>query len=137
MIWPYATAGIALALFLPTRLNILTLGDDVATGLGVHVERTRLFLIAIAALLAASAVSVVGLLGFVGLIVPHIARGMVGPDNRILFPASLALGAAIVIACDTVGRLVLDPVEIPVGIIMALLGAPFFLFLLRGKGARR
>jgi iron complex transport system permease protein len=133
IIWPYATTAFVVAAFLPTRLNILTLGDDVATGLGLQVERTRLVLIAVAALLAASAVSVVGLLGFVGLIVPHIARKLVGPDNRILFPASLACGASIVVLCDTIGRTVLDPVELPVGIIMALIGAPFFLFLLRER----
>ena len=84
-------------------------------------------------LLAAGAVSVVGLLGFVGLIVPHIARKLVGPDNRVLFPASMACGATIVVLCDTIGRTVLDPVEIPVGIIMAFVGAPFFLFLLRER----
>jgi iron complex transport system permease protein len=133
IIWPYAALGIFTAAFLPTRLNILTLGDDIATGLGLHVEKTRLIFIAVASLLAASAVSVVGLLGFVGLIVPHIARRLVGPDNRTLFPASLACGATIVILCDTIGRVVLDPVEIPVGIIMALVGAPFFLFLLRER----
>ncbi len=133
MIWPYALAAISISIFLPTRLNILSLGDDAATGLGVHVERTRLILIAVAALLAASAVSVVGLLGFVGLIVPHMCRKLVGPDNRILFPASLFCGAIIVIICDTIGRVLLDPIEIPVGIIMALIGAPFFLFLLKER----
>jgi len=133
MLWPYALAGIGTALFCPTRLNILTLGDDVATGLGLHVERTRFLLIAVASLTAAAAVSVVGLLGFVGLVVPHIARKLVGPDNRILFPASLIIGATIVIACDTVGRTILDPVELPAGIIMSLIGAPFFLFLLRDR----
>ncbi len=133
MLWPYAAAGITAALLCPTRLNILTLGDDVATGLGLHVEHTRFLLIAVASLLAAAAVSVVGLLGFVGLIIPHITRRLVGPDNRILFPAALVGGATIVIACDTVGRTILDPVELPAGIIMALIGAPFFLFLLRDR----
>lgn len=137
IIWPYALAGIAASFFLSNRLNILTLGDEVATGLGLRVETTRMMLIAVASLLAASAVSVVGLLGFVGLIVPHIARKLVGPDNRILFPASMACGAVLVILCDTVGRTVFDPVEIPVGIIMALIGAPFFLFLLRERRSGR
>lgn len=133
MIWPYAVVGITGALFLPVKLNILALGDEVATGLGIRVERTRVLLIAVAALLAASAVSVVGLLGFVGLIVPHMVRRIVGPDNRVVFPASLACGAAMVIIGDTVGRMIFDPVEIPVGIIMALIGAPFFLFLIRKR----
>ncbi len=136
-LWPYTLVGIGASFFLSNRLNILTLGDEVATGLGLRVETTRMMLIAVASLLAASAVSVVGLLGFVGLIVPHIARRLVGPDNRILFPASMACGAVIVVLCDTVGRTVFDPVEIPVGIIMALIGAPFFLFLLRERRAQR
>ncbi len=84
-----------------------------------------------AALLAASAVSVAGLLGFVGLIAPHIVRMMIGADNRFLLPASALFGAFLVVSCDTVGRIVMEPSELPVGIIMALLGPPFFLWLLR------
>lgn len=134
MLWPYAILGVIMTLLFPQRLNILMLGDEVATGLGINVERTRLLFIAIAALLAGSAVSVVGLLGFVGLIVPHTARLIIGSDYRYLFPATAILGSAVVMLCDTIARLVLDPVEIPVGIIMALLGAPFFLYLLRERG---
>jgi iron complex transport system permease protein len=95
----------------------------------------RLAFIALAALLAASAVSVAGLLGFVGLLVPHSARLIVGSDSRYLFPASGLLGAALLMVCDTAARTVVSPIELPVGIIMAFLGAPFFLVLLRG--ARR
>lgn len=113
------------------KLNILALGDEVAIGLGLKVERVRFLLIATAALLAASAVSVAGLLGFVGLIAPHIMRMMMGSDNRFLLPASALFGALMVVSCDTIGRLVLDPSELPVGIIMALMGPPFFLWLLR------
>ncbi|MDD7751510.1 MAG: iron ABC transporter permease, partial [bacterium] len=113
------------------KLNILALGDEVAIGLGLKVERVRFLLIAAAALLAASAVSVAGLLGFVGLIAPHIMRMMMGSDNRFLLPASALFGALMVVSCDTIGRLVLDPSELPVGIIMALMGPPFFLWLLR------
>lgn len=113
------------------KLNILALGDEVAIGLGLKVERVRFLLIATAALLAASAVSVAGLLGFVGLIAPHIMRMMIGSDNRFLLPASALFGALMVVTCDTIGRLVLDPSELPVGIIMALMGPPFFLWLLR------
>ena len=86
---------------------------------------------ALAALLAASAVSVVGLLGFVGLIVPHTARLLVGSDYRVLLPATLLLGAGTVTFCDTIARTIVAPVELPVGIIMAVMGAPFFLYLLR------
>lgn len=131
LLWPYTLAGLLLALPAARHLNVLQLGDELARGLGLHVERTRLFLTAVAALLAASAVSVVGLLGFVGLIVPHIARLMIGSDYRFLLPSSVLLGAAVVMFSDTFARTVFAPVELPVGIIMAALGAPFFLFLLR------
>lgn len=132
LLWPYTLAGFALAVISARKLNVLMLGDDIATSLGVCVERTRLFFIAISSLLAASAVSIVGLLGFVGLIVPHMSRLIIGSDHKYLFPASALFGAALLMFCDTVARVVMDPVEIPVGIIMAFLGAPFFLYLLRG-----
>ena len=112
-------------------LNLLQLGDDMARGLGLSVERARLGLTAIASLLAASAVSVAGLLGFVGLIVPHMVRLLGGTDYRYIIPGSALLGMAVVTWCDTVSRVILAPVELPVGIIMAFLGAPFFLYLLR------
>lgn len=131
MLWPYTLVGGILALFAARHLNILQLGDEMARGLGLPVERTRLMLTAVAALLAASAVSVVGLLGFVGLIVPHAARLMIGSDYRCLLPASAILGAATLMYSDTFARMAFAPVELPVGIIMAVLGAPFFLFLLR------
>lgn len=131
MLYPYTIGGTLLAFFAANRLNILQLGDELAKGLGLRVELTRLMLTAIASLLAASAVSVVGLLGFVGLIVPHIARLLVGSDYRYLLPASALLGAAVVTFSDTLARLLFLPIELPVGIIMAALGAPFFLFLLR------
>ena len=131
LLWPYTLAGLVLALVLARQLNILQLGDELARGLGLSLERTRLLATAVAALLAASAVSVVGLLGFVGLIVPHAARLLVGSDYRFLLPAAALLGAAVVMFSDTFARTAFAPVELPVGIIMAVLGAPFFLFLLR------
>ena len=130
---PYAFVGIAASLFMVRGMNILALGDDTATGLGLRVERTRVILITISSLLAAAAVSIAGLLGFVGLVVPHIMRMIVGSDHRLLFPASILFGAGLLMTCDTVGRVVMDPVELPAGIIMAMLGAPFFLYLLRTK----
>ncbi len=133
MLWPYAVLGIAITLLLPKKLNILMLGDEIATGLGINVEKTRMIFIVLASLLAASAVSVVGLLGFVGLIVPHTARLIIGSDYRYLFPATAILGATVVMICDTIARLMFDPVEIPVGIVMSILGAPFFLYLLRER----
>ena len=131
IIWPYTLAGMIFTLLAARHLNILQLGDELAKGLGLRVEHTRLILTAAAALLAASAVSVVGLLGFVGLIVPHAARLMIGSDYRYLLPATIFLGAATVMLSDTFARVAFAPVELPVGIIMAAIGAPFFLFLLR------
>ena len=130
MLWPYTLVGFALAVLAARHLNVLQLGDAMAKSLGMRVELTRLLLTAVAAILAASAVSVVGLLGFVGLIVPHMAR-LVGSDHRILLPASALLGAAVLLYSDTFARVAFAPVELPVGITMAALGAPFFLFLLR------
>ncbi len=131
VIVPYACIGLILSLLCTQQLNVLQLGDDMARSLGLSVERTRIFLTAIATLLAASAVSVAGLLGFVGLIVPHMVRLLIGTDYRFLIPGSALLGMAVVTLSDTLARLLLAPVELPVGIIMAFLGAPFFLFLLR------
>lgn len=135
MILPYALLGILLILFLPDKLNILMLGDEVSIGLGIDVEKTRFIFIIISSLLAGSAVSVVGLLGFVGLIVPHMARLFIGSDYRYLFPGSIFFGASMVMICDTLSRVIFAPAEIPVGIIMSGLGAPFFLYLLRKKEA--
>ena len=128
----YLLAGLAGAFLFSEKLNVLALGDEVAKGLGLHVERVRFFFIAVAALLAAGAVSIAGLLGFVGLIAPHIVRMVIGSDNRFLLPCSALFGAFLVTACDTAGRIVIEPSELPAGIIMALLGPPFFLWLLRG-----
>ncbi len=131
LLLPYTVAGTLLAFLGARHINVLQLGDDLAKSLGLRVELTRLCLTALAALLAASAVSVVGLLGFVGLIVPHTARLMLGSDYRFLLPGAALLGAATVTFCDTFARTAFSGAELPVGIIMAALGAPFFLFLLR------
>lgn len=132
-ILPYTIVGIIVLLFLPNKLNILMLGDEVATGLGINVEKTRFVFIILSSLLAGSAVSVVGLLGFVGLIVPHITRLLVGSDYKYLFPGTILLGGSILMICDTLSRILFAPMEIPVGIIMSAIGAPFFLYLLRKR----
>lgn len=133
MILPYTIVGITLVLLLPTKLNVLMLGDEVATGLGLNVEKARFIFIILSSLLAGAAVSAVGLLGFVGLMVPHIARLFIGSDYKYLFPGAIFLGGTVVMLCDTLARVLFAPMEIPVGIIMSALGAPFFLFLLRRK----
>lgn len=131
VILPYTIIGVIIAILLSEKMNILILGDDVARSLGLNVEGTRMIMTAVAAILAASAVSVVGLLGFVGLIVPHTARIIVGSNYKYLIPTSGLLGAIVLLLCDTLSRTVFSPVEIPVGVVMAVLGAPFFLYLLR------
>lgn len=135
MILPYSLFGTAGALLLERSLNALQLGDEVARSLGVRVESARLLLLLLAALLAASAVSVAGMVGFVGLIVPHIVRLLVGSDFAFLLPGSALFGAALVVGADGAARAAFAPLDVPVGIFMAFLGAPFFLYLLR-KGMR-
>lgn len=130
-ILPYSIIGTLIALLASSHMNIMLLGDTKAKGVGMRVEASRLIMTAVATLLAASAVSVAGLLGFVGLIVPHTARLLIGSDYRFLLPASALLGAAVVTFCDTLARILFAPIELPVGIIMGALGAPFFLYLLR------
>ena len=113
--------------------NIMLLGEEQAQNLGVNTHQVRRVLIIFSSLLTASAVSVSGVIGFVGLIIPHILRRIIGPDNRILFPASLFGGAVLLVLSDLVARIALSPNEIPVGIVTSLIGAPFFLFLLKKK----
>lgn len=128
---PYTVVGLILAFLGSRRLTILSLGDETAKGLGLPVEQTRFMMTAVAAFLAASAVSMAGLIGFVGLVIPHIARMIIGTEYRFLLPGSACLGAAVLVVSDTLGRVLFSPVEVPVGIIMAFFGAPFFLWLLR------
>ena len=130
---PWAVVGAVACLLLPTKMNILTLGDETANTLGLRTERFRFLLIAVSSLLAGAAISAAGLIGFVGLIVPHIARLLVGADHKYLLPASALLGFVLVTVCDTLGRILLSPGEIPVSIILSLIGAPFFLWLLRSR----
>lgn len=132
-ILPYAGVGIFACMFLPSKINILMLGDETANSLGLSVERFRFLLIVISSLLAGAAISVAGLLGFVGLVVPHIARLLVGSNYKFLFPASICLGFILVMVCDTIGRVIMPPGEISVSIILACIGAPFFLYLLRTR----
>ena len=128
-LFPYTVLGLVLALAGCKALTILSLGDETARGLGVPVEKVRFSMTAVAALLAAG--SIAGLIGFVGLVVPHIVRLIIGTDYKYVVPGSAILGAGVLVFCDTLGRVLFSPIEIPAGIIMAFLGAPFFLYLLR------
>jgi len=132
---PYAAVGIVVCFFLPSKMNILMLGDETANSLGLNTERFRFLLIAISSLLSGAAISAAGLISFVGLIVPHIARLLVGSDYKYLFPASTFLGFFLVVVCDTLGKVIMPPGEVPVSIILSVIGAPFFLFLLRTRSS--
>lgn len=133
MITPYILLSLFISLFFSRKMNILLLGDEIATGLGLRVEWVRRMLIILASFLAGSAVSAVGLLGFMGLVVPHMARAFVGNDHRFLFPASILMGSALLMICDLIARTIFAPIEIPVGVIMSILGGPFFLLILRNQ----
>lgn len=133
MVAPMFLLGILAPLFSTRELNLMLLGDERAGHLGLSVERFKLLMLASASLLTAAAVAVAGLIGFVGLMTPHIVRLLLGSDHRRLLPASLLTGAVVLVLADVVARVVLRPVEIPVGIVTALLGGPFFLWLLVGE----
>ena len=130
-------AALCAVCFLARSLNILMLGDEVALSLGVNSSRLRLLLLLFASLLAGCAVSYAGLIGFVGLIVPHFARKMVGNDHRVLLPFASLCGADFTLLCDLAGRVYFAPYELPVGIVLAFIGSPFFLFLLINQKGRR
>ena len=117
-------------------LNVLLLGEEDAHGLGIEVERSKRILLALASLMTAAAVAVAGVVGFVGLIVPHVMRLLVGPDHRVLLPTSALAGAVFLVISDTVARTAVAGTELPVGIVTAAVGAPFFLYLLRSREVR-
>lgn len=117
-------------------LNALSLGEETAWHLGISPERTKKIFLALATILTASVVCVAGTIGFVGLIIPHIMRLLIGPDHRWLIPTSALAGAILLIGCDTLARTIVPPQELPIGMITALLGVPFFLYLLRKQQKR-
>lgn len=128
---PAILVAAGLAFLLAPKLNLILLGESQAAHLGVHVERLKLVAIVLASLLTALAVTLAGIVAFVGLVVPHAIRLLYGPGHRVLLPSALVGGAAFVVLCDAVGQVVIAPSTIPLGVITAVLGAPFFLFLLR------
>lgn len=126
-------AGMLVTRFFARDLNVLLMGEEEAKHLGIDVERTKKILLALSSFIAAMAVAVSGIIGFVGLIIPHAIRLVMGPDHRVLLPYSAVVGAIFLIIADTMARTLVSPLEIPVGIITALAGAPFFLYLLSRK----
>lgn len=127
---PWILVLLPFAFYKARVLNVLNLGDETSKGLGLPLERERLMLLAAAVALAGSCVSVSGGIGFVGLIAPHLARRLVGPRHQILLPAAALTGALLLLTADTIGRWILQPSEIPTGIVVAIIGAPYFLYLL-------
>lgn len=130
---PYVSVGLLLAFALGRQITALTLGEDVATGLGQRTAWVKLFSVSAVVLLAGSAVAIAGPIGFVGLVVPHVARFFVGVDYRWILPYSALLGAVLLVSADIAARVVLRPQELPVGMMTALVGAPFFIYLARAR----
>lgn len=133
MVYPYAIVGWVLSIFAIRKANLIRLGDQVASNLGENVNRIRILLSLLAVLLAAISVAAIGMIGFVGLVVPHMARLLVGSDYKYLLPMSMGLGALVLLIADTGGRTLFSPLDIPAGILMAVIGAPYFLYLMRRR----
>ena len=130
---PFVLTGCLIIASLSHELNLMLLGEDFAASRGVAVNYTKMLLYFAVSLMVGAVVAFCGPIGFVGLMVPHICRLLVGPDHRFLFPATWLLGGAFLVVCDGVGRTIMAPTELPVGVITALLGGPFFLWLLFGR----
>jgi len=128
---PYLIVGLMVLISYARALNLFSLGERQAAHLGVSVDRTKLVVLIVSTLLTAGAVSIAGIVGFVGLVVPHLVRLMVGPDYRLLLPMATICGGIYVLWADTVARMLLSPTEIPLGVVTAFLGAPFFAYLLK------
>lgn len=133
MLIPFLAVGFPLLLAYGQSLNLFVLGERHAAHLGIHVERTKLIVLISSTLLTAAAVSVSGVIGFVGLVVPHLIRLLVGPDYRLITPLSAIGGGIFILWADTLARMALTPKEIPLGVVTALLGAPFFAYLLHRR----
>ena len=133
---PYLRRWSGVLMYYGRTLNLFSLGERQAEHLGVNVARTRVVVLVVSTLITAAAVSVAGTIGFVGLVVPHLIRLMAGPDYRLLIPITALFGAIYLVWADTLARMLLSPTEIPLGVITAFLGAPFFMYLLR-KHKRR
>lgn len=131
---PYALVSVTVLVLMRRRLDVLAVGDDEARTLGMDVTRNRLVIVVFASLGTAAAVSVSGLIGFVGLVVPHIVRLLAGTSFRIVVPLSILYGAAFLVVADLIARTALSPAEIPIGVVTAFFGAPFFVLVLRARG---
>ena len=133
---PFALFGLVALFSFARDLNLFSMGEETARHLGIETENLKIIIIAVASLVTAAAVAVSGIIGFVGLVVPHICRRILGPDHRVLIPSSALGGAALTVLADLASRAILPPSGLPVGIVTAMLGAPFFLYLLRVSKVR-
>jgi iron complex transport system permease protein len=131
---PLILLSFALFALLPRTLNLLTLGDDLAAGRGVNVAQAQRLAFLSSSLATGAAISMAGPIGFIGIVVPHLVRLLVGADHRIVLPAATLFGASFLVLCDLIARTIMAPVELPVGIVTAMIGGPFFLWLLVRKG---
>lgn len=134
IMFPWVLAAVIGAIILSRSITMLSLGDDVARGLGLRSGKVKLFGAIIVLILAGAAVSVVGAVGFVGLVIPHLTRKLVGVDYRLIIPCSAVLGALLVVFADLAARMVNPPYETPLGALIALIGVPFFLYISRKEG---
>jgi len=132
-VFPFVASGGMIAMYLRRELNLLSISDDLASSRGVNVERVRMVLFLAVSLMVAGIITVCGPIGFVGIMAPHICRLIVGANHRILVPSSALFGGVFLTLCDTLARSISDSAEIPVGVVTALLGGPFFLWLLFRK----
>ena len=133
LILPYAAVSLGAILAMRGYLDVLAVGDDEASSLGLNPRRIRIFVVVMASLAAAGAVAVSGLIGFVGLIVPHAIRMTAGASNRVVLPLAVPFGAAFLVMCDLLARTLQSPAELPIGVVTAFFGAPFFLMILRSR----
>jgi iron complex transport system permease protein len=133
IIFPILLIGFIITLRFSWDLNALSMGEEIASNLGVNVKLSKVLLLTLASLLTAVTISLTGTIGFIGLVAPHIARMIFGADHRFLIPASSLMGAMILLPSDTLSRIIINPAEIPVGIITAMIGVPFFAYLLLKK----
>jgi len=136
-IGPYSVVSVAVVLLHGRHLDVLSVGDEEASALGLHPARTRLIVVAACALAAASAVAVSGLIGFVGIVVPHVVRRLAGSSYRLVLPLSLLSGGGFLVLADTLARTVVSPAELPIGVVTALVGSPVFVWILRSTHAVR
>ena len=136
MVVPYLAIGFIALYIYAMPLNMLCMGEEHAKSLGVNVESLKIIVVVACSLMTAASVAVAGMIGFLGLVIPHITRILIGPDHRLLLPVAAINGASFLVLADVIARTVIAPQELPVGVLTALVGAPFFFFILKNKGSR-